>query len=150
MLARHGPEREQPRFVVLQRAGIECEGIGRLAQRSLGRFRLGQRAIDGGERFGERGMRLGDAFERAGGLAQGRHRAIGTIEALLDLGQVARDLFGALHRAAAFVQRLLLAGLGRERGQFADRMFEPLAVALRPSIPSSAVASAASASRQSR
>ena len=131
VLARHCAQLEQPRLVILEAGGIEPQIGLRLAQLLLGNRALDHRAVDRSERVGKRGMVLGDAFEHARRLAELGEPAIRSFEPILDRQQILGDLFRTLHRPAAIGERFLLARLGRERAQFADGMFEPLAVARR-------------------
>ncbi|MCQ6507901.1 hypothetical protein NPM20_24080, partial [Vibrio parahaemolyticus] len=70
MLARHTAQFEQARLILFQRPWVEGEGTARLDQLFLGSRRLDHRAIDRSQRFAERGMILGNAFQHARRLAQ--------------------------------------------------------------------------------
>ena len=129
VLARDAAQFEQAFLVLLLRLRIDDVAAGGFLQPVLRHRAFDDRAVDGGERFGQVLVVGGDAFEDARGLAKLRQAAGRALQEIADRVQVVGDLFGALHRAAAVGERFLLARFRGERVEFGDGMFQPVAVA---------------------
>ena len=120
VLARGGAQIEQAGLDTIEHLRIVAERFGGAGQAVLRLPRLDHRPVERPQRLGEQRMLAGDAVEPAGGAAQRGQRRIRSGPEVLQFGEIARQPLALLHRRARLGELRLLAGDGRERGQFLE------------------------------
>ena len=126
MLARQGPQREQPFLGRFQRMGVEIQRSQRVLDPARGLPQLDQRTGQRGQRLVQATVGLlGCALQPARGID---HRAFGTVagQHLQGTRHVVADAFSPLHGAAGHVQTLLLSGFGGQLVQFGHGVAQEL------------------------
>ena len=129
MLARQRPQFEQPRLHRFQPVRIKRHVAQRRRQPVFGLRCLDHRPVHRRQRLRQHRMFRGQPVQPARCLPQIGQRAVRSVEMIADRGQIVRQPRALLHRAAFLGQRLLLARLRAERGQFGHRMLQPFPVA---------------------
>ena len=131
VLAGERAQVEQARLDLVERGGIEHERLARGGELVLRLPRLDHRAIKRGECLGEQRMLGRDPVEPPGSGAQVGERRVRTVPQMAQFLEVAGQLLALLHRAAGFGEPILLAFLGRQRGQLGEVGKQQVLVGLR-------------------